>query len=240
MAEATQTTLGTIRLSGDLGGSNDALLPQLSPTGVTPGTYTNPTLTFDAKGRVTSASTGSSIDVFALPEAGPGQQGFVTVGNNITISAGVISIPNATTVSRGVMRVGAGLVVTDGLVSVNTAIHPALATGGTFTGSISTTPSVSSVSGSTTLTYTASNVFDLTLTGNITLNVPAGVVAGGTMFIVLRQDGVGGRTCTFNSAYKFESGASTTLTTAANSVDLLRVVVVSPSLLVAKLYKNFV
>lgn len=240
MANATQTTAGVIRLAGDLAGSNDALLPELTPTGVTPGVYTNPTLTFDSKGRVTNAANGSNIDIFGFPNAGPSQLGFVTVGDNISVSSGVISIPTATTSTLGVMRVGTGLVVSGGLVSVNTAIHPSLINGGTFTGVIATTPSVASVSGSTTLTYSASNVFDLTLTGNITLNVPSGISAGGVFFVILRQDATGSRTCTFDSAFKFESGASTNLTTDANGVDLLRVCVVSSTVLVSKLYKNFV
>lgn len=240
MANATSTTIGGIRLAGDLAGSNDALAPQLTSSGVVAGTYTNPTLTFNSKGLVTSASNGSSIDIFNIPAAGSSQPGYVTIGSNINVSSGVISIPLATTSSLGIMQVGSGLVVSSGVVSVNTSIHPTLSNGGTFNGSISTTPAVISANGPTTLSCTASNVFDVTLTGNITLNIPSNLIVGAVFFVILRQDAAGNRTCTFDSAFKFENGTINTLTSTPNGIDLLRVCVSSPTQLISKLYKNFV
>ena len=51
----------TITLSGDVTGSGTtAITATLANSGVTAGTYTNATVTFDAKGRATSASSGTA------------------------------------------------------------------------------------------------------------------------------------------------------------------------------------
>lgn len=55
----------------------------------------------------------------------------------------------------------------------------------------------------------ASNNFDLELTQNSDLANPINVVAGMTINIAVRQDGSGGFTLTYGSAYKFPGGAPT-------------------------------
>ena len=64
MTQATQTTLGEIKLAGDLTGTADA--PMLANTGVTAGSYTFPTMTVDGKGRITQIQSGSDTDLTSL------------------------------------------------------------------------------------------------------------------------------------------------------------------------------
>jgi hypothetical protein len=87
MAQATSTTLGEIKLAGDLAGSTNALAPELTATGVTAGSYPLPKLTIDAKGRVLTAASSSSADILALiPDATYTGKGVVQIGNNINIA----------------------------------------------------------------------------------------------------------------------------------------------------------
>lgn len=87
MTQATSTILGEIKLAGDLAGSGDANLPELISTGVTPGQYVVPTITVDAKGRITSASSGTNSTLLAiLPEATAAQKGIAKIGANINLT----------------------------------------------------------------------------------------------------------------------------------------------------------
>ncbi len=92
MSEATNTTLGTIKLAGDLAGSNDAANPRLTDSGVTAGIYTYPKITIDAKGRITNAVNGSSSDLSAIIPAGTNvQKGIVQIGTNINVTPGTVA-----------------------------------------------------------------------------------------------------------------------------------------------------
>jgi len=61
----------------------------------------------------------------------------------------------------------------------------------------------------------------VTLTGNRILDNPTNLKAGGTYILRVVQDGVGTRTLTYGSAYKFSGGAAPTLSTGIGAVDLL-------------------
>lgn len=241
MAAATNTTRGNVKLAGDLAGSNDADNPQLPASGVTSGVYTNPVITLNSKGLITNISTGTAIDVFNVPLATSSVLGTVKVGAGFSIAGdGTLSMPLATTATPGIVQVGTGLTVSSGTVSIDGALYPSVQNGYQYSGAIITAiVNLTGVTGSTTLNFASSNTYQLSLVGNVTLNAPSNLIAGGTYFIVFRQDATGSRTCTFNSVFKFESGSPTTLSTAANSVDVLRVTVVSGTELVCKLYKNF-
>lgn len=93
------------------------------------------------------------------------------------------------------------------------------------------TPYVASAASVASLTYaatvttdaTAGDVFDLTLTGNVTLANPTNPVNGKTLRWRIRQDGTGNRTVTLGNKFQIPSSASTPLpfSTAANAMDIL-------------------
>lgn len=65
------------------------------------------------------------------------------------------------------------------------------------------------------------NHYQVVLGGNRVIGAPTNVVAGQSGVIRLVQDATGSRTASWNSAFKFPGGTAPTLTTAANSVDLV-------------------
>ena len=86
--------------------------------------------------------------------------------------------------------------------------------------------------GTITVNFTSGIHHSVTLGANRTLshsNTANAVGQSGSIFIT--QDGTGGRTLSFNSAYKFVGGTAPTLSTAANAVDRLDYVIKSSSVI---------
>lgn len=75
--------------------------------------------------------------------------------------------------------------------------------------------------------FASNNFFTVTLTQSTTFAAPTNVVPGQAGVIFLQQDGTGSRTAAWNVAYKFPGGTAPTLSTAANTVDMLTYVVKS-------------
>ena len=87
MAQATNTTLGTIALSGDLAGTAES--PELVASGVKPGTYPNVSkIHVDAKGRVQwCGSVNFATDVLpVIANASASSEGIFEVGKNINLT----------------------------------------------------------------------------------------------------------------------------------------------------------
>lgn len=80
-----------------------------------------------------------------------------------------------------------------------------------------------------TLTDEASIDWDLslgvmatvTLEGNRALVNPTNLVNGASYILIVKQDGVGSRTLSFGSAYKFSEGVNPTFSTGINAIDLI-------------------
>lgn len=100
-----------------------------------------------------------------------------------------------------------------GSIVVDTAVA------GTFTDT--------SVTGSTTLDFSANQNFVLTLTGNITLANPTTEIVGQSGFIVFIQDGTGGRTVSLGTDYETAGAAGITLSTAASTTDIVPYIVIA-------------
>lgn len=73
----------------------------------------------------------------------------------------------------------------------------------------------------TTLDFTQGNNFSLTLTGSITLENPTGVTTGQSGIVLIQQDGTGTRLVGYGSHWDFPSATAPTLSTGANSLDVL-------------------
>jgi hypothetical protein len=114
----------------------------------------------------------------------------------------------------------------DGEIALNSAdgvLYYRHANGGV--GRFASTAVVSSLTYASTVTTDASaaDIFDLTLTGNVTLANPTNPVDGKTLRWRIRQDATGSRTVTLGNKFVIPSTATSPLpfSTAANAMDIL-------------------
>lgn len=75
------------------------------------------------------------------------------------------------------------------------------------------------VSGNVTLNFNTNNNYVMTLTGTTAFLAPTGIATGQSGVIVLKQDGTGSRTATWDSSFKFKGGTAPTLSTGAGKSD---------------------
>ena len=85
------------------------------------------------------------------------------------------------------------------------------------------------VSGAHTIDREAGEVHDLTLTGNATFTLAGADHANAlgdatSLLLLLRQDGIGSRTVTWDPLISWEGGSAPTLQTAANALDVITLV----------------
>ena len=177
MAQATSTQLGEIKLAGDLAGSNNALIPELTSTGVTPGSYIMPTITVDAKGRIlTAAATSGSSITSMLPDSTTSTKGVVQIGSGLNVAGGIVNADVGSTVQKGILQVGSGLTVSSGTVSIDWSQAP---TGTTSTlGLLKVGAGLTASSGVISLDTSALPVATASVSGTVKVGAGLSINAG--------------------------------------------------------------
>jgi len=228
------TATGTVEPAGDTAAGDNAAIGYTSAEGLIltgQGSTSDITLKNDADGTVFTVPTGT--DDILFPDSAKamwgassdleiyhdGSNSYIVDGGtgNLKIYASQLDI-------LGTAETMATF-VDDGAVSLyhNNGVKIATtATGIQVTGTaLATTDTDTSNTGSITLDFTANQNFVLTFTGNVTLANPTTEQVGQAGVIVCIQDGTGSRTLSLGTDYETAAAGGITLSTAANSVDVI-------------------
>jgi hypothetical protein len=142
-------------------------------------------------------------------------------GTNPITSSGTITITNdgVTSIAGTANEITAS--ASTGAVTLS--LPSAIITPGTLEvqGQAYTPPNTVTFGSTININVALSNVFYVTLTGNITSVTGTGGVDGQTINIIFIQDSSGGHTIVWPSTFKWPGGVAGTLSTAPNAVDLL-------------------
>jgi len=215
----------------------------------------------------TAGGLSVSSGVVSIALATPSTKGIVQAGSGITLSGGQISmVTDATTSVKGIIQpsstffdVSSGVVsmldatnstlgvvttansanitISAGDMNVGTNI-PKLDSSNTYTAGQAAALVTDTFAASYTPDWSVSNTIEVVLTGNMTLNNPTNMVAGGVYTLILTQDATGSRTLTISgSAYK--TNQTITLTTTPNKRDVLTFVCISASVILVILNPGF-
>jgi hypothetical protein len=156
-----------------------------------------------------------------------GDKGSTGSAGSLNAASGFILTPVGSPITTSTNEVGFYVDSTDNLFKtrdVNNGTVRTLASLNrvqAFTQTQYATPVINnSATGTVTLDGSASNVFILTLTGNLTLTMN-NIQVGATYIIYLIQDATGSRTITLNAIFKRLTGDTTTVNTTANKVNML-------------------
>ena len=218
-------TASTVNADGATSSSDKAAMGYTSADGlVLTGQGSTSDITFknDADGTVFSIPTGT--DDILFPDDAKAMWG---TGSDMTVhwdgTDGHITVAGTLNIDGSGETMAT--FVDDGAVNLyhnNVAKVATSANGASITGTLlATTDTDTSNTGSVTLDFSANQNFVLTFTGDVTLANPSTEQVGQAGVIVCIQDGTGSQTLSLGSQYKTVGDAGITLSTAANSVDII-------------------
>lgn len=187
----TPVSTSRITVSGSPITTSGNITLDLATTGVTPGTYTYPTVVVDSYGRVTNIASANSVGTVTSVGISPGA-GISVTGSPVT-SNGTMTVINT-----GVTRISAGAGISVSGPNGNITISSTSA-GGTVT-SVGLSSSSLTVSGS-----------PITTTGTMTVELPANVAVAGQLLLNSSENLISGSAANLavTASYFSTSGAST-------------------------------
>jgi len=177
--------------------------------------------------------SGASGDTLPIVSGGTGAANATTARSNLSAAASgansdITSITGLTT-PLTVAQGGTGAATLTGLVKGSGTSALSAATAGTdyVSPSVATTFTAQQNVGNVALTdgatiswnVSTAQIATVTLGGNRTMAAPTNLVNGGFYALGVVQDATGSRTLTWNAVFKWNAGASPTLSTAASAYD---------------------
>jgi len=230
------TSAGTLNVTGDTASGDDAAIGFTAAEGLIltgQGTTSDITIKNDADATIMSVATGTVNTVFAgnvtatdamlltgatptltIGDAGAEDAKIVFDGNAQDFHIGLDDSADDLVIGKGsALGTTPAISIDENLVST----FGATAIGKAFIDTTNT--------GDITLNFTTHQNFILTFTGDVELQNPTTEIVGQSGFIVIIQDGTGSRTLAFEGDFETAGAAGITLSTAANSVDVIPYVV---------------
>ena len=209
---SVNATTGAVTINNSMTAFNPANPGAIGGTTAAAGTFTALTAT---------GTTTLATSLGGILKATAGVISAATAGTDYVAISGALGTPSSGTVTN---------LTGTASININGTVGATTPTTGAFTSISSSTSTtikdlretIATVTYASTITPNVANgtVQTVTLTGNVTFSAFASPVTGQSLTLIIVQDATGSRTLT--STMKF-SGASKTLSTAANSIDIMTV-----------------
>ena len=151
----------------------------------------------------TAANTGSNTAVAAFAKAN------ASLANATATFAGDLTLTGNTYIAIGAATSNVGI----GVTSANAKLY--------IRGSVTTETTAMTDAATIYPEFTSNNNFSVTLGGSRTIANPNTPVPGQTGLFYLQQDGTGSRVVSWGSSYRFSGNIAPTLSTSANTVDVI-------------------
>jgi len=223
-AGGTLVATGTVEPAGDTAAGDNAAVGYTAALGLIltgQGSTNDVTIVNDADATVLSVPTGgTAVDVVGdFTAATLNADGDTSAGDNAAMGY---------TAAEGLILTGQGSTSDITIKNDADATVFSVATGtttGTFAARVLAATSTATLTGATTLDFSAAQNFILTLApssgSSITLSNPTTEAAGQSGVIVFIQDGTGSRTISLDTDYESPAGGGITLSSAASAVDIV-------------------